>query len=57
MPFVIPPRPIAKTLRLHDAATRLVELEPSLDVKRALKSLCELVASGDASAVRIPGAR
>jgi hypothetical protein len=47
MPFAIPPKPIPKSLRLHEAAARIVELEPSLDITEVLKRLCELVASGD----------
>jgi hypothetical protein len=46
MALAIPPRPVLQTLRLHDAAARIVELEPSLDIDEVRTRLCQLVASG-----------
>ena len=37
----------AKALRLHEAAARIVEFEPFLNINEVRKRLSELVASGD----------
>jgi hypothetical protein len=47
MVLAIPPKPVPKALRLHEAAARIVELEPFLDINEVRKRLSELVASGD----------
>jgi hypothetical protein len=46
MALALPPKPVPQTLRLHDAAARIVELEPSLDMDEVRTRLCQLVASG-----------
>jgi len=47
MVLAIPPKPVPKALRLHEAAARIVEFEPFLNINEVRKRLSELVASGD----------
>ena len=50
MALVNPPKPAPKSLRLHEAADRIIGLEPSLDLNEVRRRLCELIASGDLQA-------
>jgi hypothetical protein len=46
MALAIPPEPVPQSLRLHEAAARIVQLEPLLDIDEVRKRLRQLVASG-----------